>query len=205
VLERYSLPIVGYGVAETPEEALSFAEKAGYPVALKTASLEITHKTEAGGVRLSIKGPRQLRSAFKAMMKYFKKSGVDRVELMTQIMAPQGQEVFIGGKQDPEFGPIIIFGLGGIFVEVLKDVVMRVAPIDTTTAKEMIGQIRSAELLRGFRGRPACDIDELSRCIVNASRLIADHPEIRTLDINPLIVLERGKGCLVVDAKMDVA
>jgi len=204
VLERHGLPVVSHALAGSEKEALARAREMGYPVALKTASLDILHKTEAGGVRIGIRGPGDLASGFRAMVRDLKKNGYRPEELLIQKMAPKGQEVFIGGKQDPEFGPVILFGLGGVFVEVLKDVVIRVAPIDAGTAREMIEEIKGAAILKGFRGQPPSDLAVLIQCMVRASRLLAEHPEIRNLDINPLVVLEKGKGCLIVDAKMDV-
>lgn len=203
-LESYGLPAVGQALAASEKEALARARAMGYPVALKTASLEILHKTEAGGVRIHIRGPEELASAFRAMMRNLKKGGYRPGKLLVQKMAPKGQEVFIGGKQDPDFGPVVLFGLGGVFVEVLKDIVIRVAPVNAGTARGMIEEIRGAAVLKGFRGQPPSDVDALVKCIVQVSRLLADHPEIQNLDINPLVVLEKGKGCLIVDAKMDL-
>jgi len=204
VLERYGLPVIGHDVAGNEKEARICARRIGYPVALKTASLEIIHKTEAGGVKLGLRGPGELLKGLRGMERNLRKNGYPADSFLIQKMAPEGQDVFIGGKQDPDFGPVILFGLGGIFVEVLKDVVLRVAPIDSATAREMIEETRGAALLRGFRGRPPSDVKALVQCLVRTSRLLADHPEIQNLDINPVVVLEKGKGCLVVDAKMDV-
>lgn len=205
VLETYRLTPVDYSVVRSEEEALKQARRMGYPVALKTAALEIVHKTEAGGVTIGIAGPEALRKTFRAMRKALMRQGWASEPFILQKMAPRGQEVFIGGKQDPEFGPVILFGLGGIHVEVMKDVALRVAPIDERTAREMLDEIRGAALLRGFRGEPPSDRSALAKCLVRASRLIAEHPEIKNLDINPLMVLKKGEGCLVVDAKMEIA
>jgi acyl-CoA synthetase (NDP forming) len=204
VLESYNLPVVRHALAGSEGEALVEARKMGYPIALKTASLEILHKTEAGGVRLNIEGPKGLAGGFRAMVRDLRKNGYRPDGLIIQKMAPPGREVFIGGKQDPEFGPVVLFGLGGVFVEILKDIVLRVAPIDSRTARGMIEEIRGAAILKGFRGQPPSDTAALVQCLVRASRLLADHPEIRNLDINPLLVREKGKGCLIVDAKMDL-
>jgi len=203
-LERYGLPVVSHALAGSETEALAEAEKMGYPVALKTASLDIVHKTEAGGVRLDIKGRKDLVGGYRAMVRELRKNGYRPDGLMLQKMAPPGREVFIGGRQDPEFGPVVLFGLGGVFVEVLKDIVLRVAPVDSRTARGMIEEIKGAAILKGFRGQPPADTAALVQCLVRASRMLADHPEIRNLDINPLLVMEKGRGCLIVDAKMDV-
>ncbi len=204
VLETYRVRPVDYAVVATGKDALAQARKLGYPVALKTASAKIIHKTEAGGVMLGIKDAAGLRKAFRTMAGKLAKIEKEDGKFIVQQMAPPGLEVFIGGRQDPEFGPVILFGLGGIFVEVLKDVVMRVAPVDVQTAQGMIEEIKGAALLKGFRGQPPFDTAALAKCMVNASRLLAEHPEIENLDINPLIVYEKGKGCLAVDAKMDI-
>ncbi len=205
ILESYHLTPVDYAVVSSEDEALKQARRIGYPVALKTASLEIVHKTEAGGVKIGIAGPEALKNTFRAMRKALIQQGWAPGPFILQKMAPRGQEVFIGGKQDPEFGPVILFGLGGVHVEVMKDVAVRVAPIDERTAREMLDDIRGAALLKGFRGEPPSDRPALAKCLVRASRLIAEHREIRNLDINPLIVLKKGDGCLIVDAKMEIA
>ncbi len=112
--------------------------------------------------------------------------------------------MIIGGKRDREFGPVILFGLGGIFVEIYKDTALRVAPIDEAIAEEMIGEIKGSALLKGFRGLKPADFQVLVKTLVNVSNLLMDHPEITNLDINPLIVLEKGKGCVAVDVKMQI-
>ncbi len=204
LLETHRIPTVSYAIIENEREALVQAKRIGYPVALKTASLEIVHKTESGGVALDIRDAVGMKTAFGDMMRKLSKTGKDAGEFIVQKMAPSGLEVFVGGKQDAEFGPVILFGLGGIFVEVFRDVVMRIAPVDMKTAREMTEEIRGSVLLKGFRGRPPSDTASLARCIVNASRMLVEHPEIKNLDINPLIVYEKGKGCVAVDAKIGV-
>ena len=194
MLKSYRIPVVDYRSVKTAEEGQRAAEEIGYPVVLKIASPNILHKTEAKGVRLNIGSAGELEAAFKEM---------EGEEFLIQKMAPAGQEVIIGGKKDPEFGPVILFGLGGVFVEVLKDVALRVAPVDEKEAEKMIGEIKGAQLLKGFRGKPPADKEALIKCLVNVSRLLIDNPEIKNLDINPLIIWEKGKGCLAVDAKIE--
>jgi acetyltransferase len=118
-------------------------------------------------------------------------------------MAPVGQEVILGVKRDAEFGPLLLFGLGGIFVELMREVVIRVLPVDERVARLMLDEGRAGVLLGAFRGRPPADRESLIKCIVTLSRLVSEHPEIITVDINPIIVLEEGKGCLVVDANIE--
>jgi acyl-CoA synthetase (NDP forming) len=153
------------------------------------------HKTEQGGVVLNIRNALDLRKAIKI---------INAEAYLIQKMAPAGIEVIIGGKKDREFGSVILFGLGGIFVEVFKGTTIRVAPVDTETAQEMIDSTKGSALLKGFRGSKSCDTEVLAHVIVNVSNLLMDHPEITSLDINPLIVLEKGKGCVAVDVKMQV-
>ncbi len=114
---------------------------------------------------------------------------------------PSGLEVFIGGKRDRDFGPVVLFGLGGIFVEILKDFAMRVVPIDERAAMSMTEEIKGAPLLRGFRGGPPCDREAVAECLVRVSRMLMENPWMKTLDVNPLIVYPAGSGCVVVDAK----
>ena len=205
LLRAYRLPVVDYQVVKDLKEALEAAKKIGYPVALKTASMDILHKTEFGGVRLNLFGPDDLKKGFRKMdfaVKKIRKANTG--PFIIQKMAPSGREVIIGGRHDPEFGPVILFGLGGTFVELLKDVSMRVAPINERIAREMIRETKGFSLLKGFRGESPADILFLTKFLVRASRLLVDYPEIKNLDINPFIVLEKGQGGLIIDAKMEI-
>jgi len=193
VLREYGITVAEFSLATTYSEAREKAHEIGYPVALKTASSSILHKTEQGGVVLNIRNDRELGNAINNMQ---------ADTYLLQKMVPAGVEVIVGGKRDREFGPVILFGLGGIFVEVFKDTVIRIAPIDTTTAEEMINATKGSKLLKGFRGSKSSDNEVLAHVLVNVSKLLVDHQEIIDLDINPLIVLEKGKGCVAVDVKM---
>ena len=195
LLREYGITTPECASVRTSMEATSKARQIGYPVALKSASPSMLHKTEQGGVVLNIRNALDLRKAIKK---------INADDYLIQEMAPAGIEVIIGGKKDREFGPVILFGLGGIFVEVFKDTTIRVAPVDTGTAQEMIDSTKGSALLKGFRGSKSCDTEVLANVIVNISSLLMDHPEIINLDINPLIVLEKGKGCVAVDVKMQV-
>ena len=196
LLREYGIAAAECALVKTPAEAVNKAKEIGYPVALKNASPSMLHKTEQGGVALNIKSASELRKAMKIM---------NAESYLLQEMAPGGVEVIVGGKRDREFGPVVLFGLGGIFVEVFKDTAIRVAPVDTGTAKEMIDGIKGSALLKGFRGGKSSDTDALAHVLVNASNLLMEHPEITSLDINPLIVLEKGKGCIAVDVKIQIA
>lgn len=195
LLRTYHVPVVEYGIAVNIEEAFVKAKNLGYPVAVKVVSRKIIHKTDVKGVKLNITNGLELKRVFKE---------INGDECLIQKMAPEGLEVIVGGRKDREFGPVVLFGLGGIFVEVLQDVVLRVAPVDEDEAENMIGEIKGSLLLKGFRGQAPRDVGSLNRCIVNVSRLLVENPEIQNLDINPLIVMSEGLGSLVVDAKIEV-
>jgi acyl-CoA synthetase (NDP forming) len=194
LLKSSGLPVADFALVESMTAAVSAAEEIGYPVALKTASPNILHKTEAKGVILNISGPQPLRDACREM-----KADV----YLVQKMAGPGQEVIIGGRRDREFGPVILFGLGGVFTEVLRDVALRVCPIDLAQALAMIEETKGARILKGFRGQAAADIGALADCLVKVSRLLVATPEIGNLDMNPLLVFEKNRGCLAVDAKIE--
>lgn len=195
LLQEYGIPVADHSVVRDIGQALIAAEKIGYPVALKTASSSVTHKTESGRVRLNIPNKAALKRSFRTMAEE---------EYLIQEMIPGGWELFLGARQDPEFGPVVLCGMGGIFVEVLRDIVIRVAPFDRRTAEELIGELRGREILDGFRGQPPADANALISCLVNLSRLIAECRLVCTVDINPLILGEKGKGSVAVDAKMEV-
>jgi acyl-CoA synthetase (NDP forming) len=193
LLKAEAIPTADYRVVSTYDEGVQAAEAIGYPVVVKTADADITHKTEAGGVRLNIGNPDELRETFRT---------IKGNAFLVQKMCEADHEVFIGGKHDPEFGPVIFFGMGGIFVEALRDIVLRVAPLTEKEAEEMIEEIKGFPLLEGHRGRPRADIKALTDCLVRASRLLYEHPEIQTLDMNPVMVLKEGSGCCAVDVKI---
>ena len=194
MLKSYDLPVADFRIVASAEEGLGVAEELGYPVVLKIADPMILHKTEEKGVRLSISGQEELERAFREMK---------GDEFLIQKMATSGREVIIGGKHDNEFGPVILFGLGGVFVEVLKDTAIRVAPVDEDEAESMLEEIKGARLLDDFRGQPPADKETLVQCLVKVSHLLFDHPEIKNLDINPMIVGDEGKGCMIVDTKIE--
>ncbi|OPY69350.1 MAG: succinyl-CoA synthetase subunit alpha [Syntrophorhabdaceae bacterium PtaU1.Bin034] len=195
LLRRYDLPVAEYAVVHTVADALNVARLMGYPVALKTASPQIIHKTEHGAVILGVDGPEALARAF---------GNMDSTTCLIQKMVQPGIEMIVGGKYDMEFGPVVLLGFGGIYVELLKNTSIRVAPAGLETAREMIDGLEGSAILRGFRGRPPADTESLGRILVSVSRLLIDNPSVTSLDLNPVIVGEQGKGCLVVDAKVEV-
>ena len=194
LLQSYDIPVPDYAFVRSREEATEAARRIGYPVALKQVSPYLLHKTESNGVQLSLTDDDALACAFDTMR---------AEEYLVQKMVPRGYETIIGSKADAEFGQVILFGMGGVLTEVFKDITIRVLPIDEMGAAEMIDETKAAILLHGYRGQPAADIKALISCLVRVSRLLSDHPEIVTLDINPLIVFSKGGGCVAVDARIE--
>jgi len=204
ILEAYGFPLPPSHLAATPEEAVAAAEEMGYPVVLKVASPDILHKTDVGGVRLNLRSPADVRDAFDLII-YRASRYVPGARIwgcLVQKMVPPGREVLIGMSRDPQFGPLVAFGLGGIYVEALKDVVFRVAPFGPEEAAEMIREIRSYPLLEGVRGEPPADHAALVDALCRVSQLVTDFPEIVELDINPLVVYEEGRGAVALDMRL---
>jgi acetyltransferase len=204
ILEAYGFPLPPSHLAATPEEAVAAAEEMGYPVVLKIASPDILHKTDVGGVRLNLRSPADVRDAFDLIV-YRATRYVPGARIwgcLVQKMVPPGREVLIGMSRDPQFGPLVAFGLGGIYVEALKDVVFRVAPFGPEEAAEMIREIRSYPLLEGVRGEPPADHAAMVDALCRVSQLVTDFPEIAELDINPLVVYEEGRGAVALDMRL---
>jgi acetyltransferase len=206
VIAAYGFLVPKSGLADTSDEAVAFAEQFGYPVVMKIASPDILHKSDIGGVRLGLENSDAVAEAFDEVMVNAKRLMPGALILGVTIheQAPPGKEVILGMTKDPDFGPLIMFGLGGIYVEVLKDISFRLAPIDKTSALEMIREIRSFPLLRGVRGEPPADIDAVVESILRLSQLVTDFPQIIELDINPLRVMEAGKGAIAIDARVAI-
>ncbi len=203
LLESKGFNSAGYNFAKTPEKAVEAADLLGYPAALKIASSEIVHKTDEGCVIIDIRDRIGLEKIANEMYDNFASLFRDnKAEFMVQKMVAGGVEVILGTKRDPEFGPVVLFGLGGIFAEVFQDVAIRVAPVSENEAEKMITQIKGYPLLAGFRGHSPCDLTSLKQLIVSLSHILIDSSEIFNLEINPLIVLNDGKGCISVDARM---
>jgi acyl-CoA synthetase (NDP forming) len=194
LIRSYDIRVPDYALVKNPEGALEAARQMGYPVALKQVSPYLLHKTEHKAVQLNLTDDDGLRSALDTMR---------AEEYLVQKMVSYGYETIIGGKRDAEFGQVILFGMGGVLTEVFKDRAIRVLPIDETGAAEMINETKAAILLQGYRGQPAGDMKALATCLVRVSRLLSDHPEIVTIDINPLIVLQGEGGCVAVDARIE--
>ncbi|MEV7084928.1 acetate--CoA ligase family protein [Streptomyces sp. NPDC093085] len=205
VTDAYGIPTPAEALAESADEAVALADRIGFPVAMKIVSPEITHKTEAGGVRVGVASAAEVRGAFTAIVANARTYDPDARILGVQIqqMVPAGTEVLIGTVTDPTFGPVVAFGLGGVLVEVLKDVTFRLAPATEDDALSMLDGIRAAEILRGVRGAPPVDRDALAGLIVKVSRLAADFPEIAEVDLNP--VFASAGGVMAADVRILLA
>ncbi|MDQ3839644.1 MAG: acetate--CoA ligase family protein [Thermoproteota archaeon] len=205
VLTSYGFSTPKSFLGSTEEQCVRAArDEIGYPVVMKIASPDIIHKSDAGGVKVGLKNDNEVRAAFKDILDNAKKykSDAQIKGILVQEMITSAKEIILGAKKDPLFGPLIMVGLGGIYVEILKDVVFRLAPVDEHEAQKMIESIRAIKLLKGIRGEPPSDIPGLVDCIQRLSQLITDFPEIEEFDINPLLVLEKGKGVRVADVRI---
>jgi acetyltransferase len=182
----YGIPVVPGGLARTPAEAVRIAEKVGFPVVMKVSAPNVQHKSDIGGVLLDVQGPDAVRIAFPGLMR----EGSEGVNVQKQIRG--GREVVVGFSVDPQFGPIVMFGLGGVYVEVLKDVAFAVCPVTDVRARELVREIRGYPILRGVRGRKGVDEEALVDMILRISQIATDHPEIAELEVNPFLALEDG-------------
>jgi len=198
LLSAFRIPQAAGGLARTADQAAEIARSLGYPVAAKLASQHVLHKSDVGAVRLNIQNEDALRRAFEEIAQ----PGMEGV--LVQQMLSKGVEVMIGVTEDPLFGPLIAFGLGGIHVEILADVRFRVTPLTDRDAQEMVREIRGYRLLEGYRGHAPADINAIEEVLLRISRLVEDVPEIRELDLNPVFALAPGQGCSVVDARIRV-
>ena len=192
-------------LAATKDEAVSLSEEMGYPVVLKISSVDITHKSDAGGVKVNINDKAEVEKAFDDIMTSCKAGYPDaNIEgIAVQPMAKAGTEIIMGMIQDSQFGPVLMFGLGGVLVEILKDVAFRVVPLQERDAKEMIEEIKGYKLLEGYRGSEPVDISFLEQTIMKLSEFVDSTPEIAELDMNP--VFAYSNGAMVVDARIVLA
>jgi acetyltransferase len=204
ILTAYGIAQPRAEMARSAEEAGRLAAEIGFPVALKIVSPDIFHKSEVGGIALRLADQAAVRAAFEAMLtRVHERQPGARVEgaLVTQMALP-GHELIVGMRRDPQFGPLVMFGLGGIYVELLKDVAFRVAPFSRAEALAMIGETHAGKLLAGLRGQPAADIDAVAEVIERVAQLALNHPQVEEIDINPLLVYPAGQGALAVDVRM---
>jgi acetyl coenzyme A synthetase (ADP forming)-like protein len=204
ILEAYDFTIPASMLAKSPEEAIEFAEEIGYPVVMKVASPDILHKTDVGGVKVGLQNASDVRDAFD-LITYRSQRYLPEARLwgcLVQKMVPPGLEILIGMNRDPQFGPLVTFGLGGIYVEILKDVSFRVAPFSPREAEQMLSEIKTHALLDGVRGQPPKDKDALIDALLRIGQLVIDFPEIAELDINPFIVYDQGHGGVAIDMRL---
>jgi len=206
VLEAYGIPSVPGAVAATLEEAKAAAAEIGYPVALKIISGQISHKSDVGGVQLNLRNEEALAAGYADMLGSIRQAyPAARLDgVLVQPMVTGGRELILGGRQDPQFGPVLLLGLGGIFVEILEEVVVRIAPLPRSTAEEMVESLRGVQILKGARGHKPADIPALVEALLRLSQLLSDFPEIVELDINPLRLFPDKEGCSALDARMIV-
>jgi len=202
VCKEYGIPITELKIATSAKEAADYSEEIGYPTVFKIISPDVLHKFDVGGVILGINNKEEAEIAFNTIVENVKshKPGAKIDGILVQEMAPHSTEVIVGAIKDPQFGPTLMFGLGGTFVEVMKDVSFRIAPINEEDAKEMISEIKAYPILQGCRGQSPRDIDAITKILLNTSRLVMDHPNIKELDLNPVMVY--AKGAKTVDARI---
>ncbi len=207
VLEAYGIRIPKGDLARNATEAGRLAARVGFPVVMKIASPDILHKSDVGGVMMGLNSVQEVEHGFHTMVSRVRTRMPDADIWGVNIaeMIPKGREVIIGMNRDPQFGPLLMFGLGGIYVEVLKDVSFRVAPINERSARNMMSEIRSYQLLLGARGEPPADLEAARDCLMRVSQLVTDFPEILELDINPLVLMAEGKGAIALDARLTLA
>jgi acetate---CoA ligase (ADP-forming) len=207
ILASYGFAIPKGGIAKTADEAAKLATSYGYPVVMKINSPDISHKSDVGGVKVNLKNADEVKAAFAAMMKDIPakspKAKLEGVSIQQMADKP-GAEIILGVKRDPSFGPMVMFGLGGIFVEVLKDVAFTLAPMTRDEAMAVMQATKSYKLLQGVRGQQGVDIDGLAECLQRLGQLVSDFPEIVELDINPCFAYAKGKQHMAVDGRMSV-
>jgi len=202
ICTKYGIPVTKFKVAKSETEVVQFAEEIGFPIVLKIVSPDVIHKFDVGGVILNLNSETEVRTAYNEILENVKKHKPNAriAGVFVQEMAPQSTEVIVGATKDPQFGPALMFGLGGIFVEVLKDVTFRIAPISESDAREMITEVKAYPILKGYRSQPPADVEAIVNILLNTSRLVMEHPEIKELDLNPIMVYE--KGAKTVDARI---
>lgn len=204
ILEEAGIPAASARLARTADEAVEAASEFGYPVVLKIVSPDVTHKSDVGGVKLGLDSEETVAAAFQEITKAVKRQQSDaRIEgVAVQKMARPGIEVIVGMSKDPQFGPVLMFGLGGVLVEVLKDVAFRIVPLEARDARQMIREIKGFPVLEGFRGQEPADLEALEKLLLKVSAFVEAHPEIEELDLNPVFAYK--DGALAVDARIVV-
>jgi 4-hydroxybutyrate---CoA ligase (ADP-forming) len=206
VLKAYGFPVPKSVLVNNENDAINASNKIGYPVVMKISSKDVIHKSDSGGVKVGVKDAVEVKDAFNLILSNVKARhpNADIKGILVQEMITRSRETILGAKQDKLFGPLLLFGLGGIYVEILKDVIFRLAPISESEARNMVESIKTIGLLKGARGEKYSDISSVVDCLLRLSQLVVDFPEIEEFDINPLLVLEEGKGSRVVDVRIKI-
>ncbi len=202
LLKEYGIPVPDFKLIKSENEIIGLAKEINFPIVMKIVSPDIIHKSDTGGVKVGIKDKEEAIAAYQEIISKAKKHNKEAqiYGVITYSMIPQATEVIIGMMKDPHFGPVIMFGLGGIFVEVLKDVSFRILPIEERDAREMITEIKGYEILKGARGGTPKDMEAIKNLLMKISQLAMENPEIKEIDLNPVFVFE--KGLQVVDARI---
>ncbi len=205
LISHYDIPVGKYKLAKNESEAIEFGNEIGYPLVIKLMSPDIVHKTEAGIIKLNIHDEEELKRAYNEVLLNAKKYNPNAVIVGINIQKMMNNgvvEIIIGGMRDVNFGPVLMCGLGGIFVEIFKDVSYRVCPITEKEALKMIKSIKAFPLLDGYRGAPKADLNSIVNIIMKCCRLMMENPDIENFDLNPVIVFKKGEGAVVVDARI---
>lgn len=202
LLREYGIPVPDFKLIKSEDEIVGLAKEINFPIVMKIVSPDIIHKTDAGGVKVGIKDEKEAKAAYQDIIykvkKYKKEAKISGA--IAYSMIPQETEIIIGMMKDPCFGPTIMFGLGGIFVEILKDISFRILPLEERDAEEMISEIKGYQILKGIRGETPKDVQSIRDVLMKISQLVMENPEIKEIDLNPIFVFE--KGLQVVDARM---
>ena len=202
LLKKAGIPVIETKLARSKKEAISISKEIGFPVVLKVSSPDVIHKSDSGGVKLGLANATQVGKAFSEIIssvkKAYPKAQIQGVSV--QLMASSGVEVIVGMSKDPQFGPVLMFGLGGVFVEVLKDVSFRIVPVTERDAREMIKEIKGYPILEGYRGQKPANIPALEKLIVKVSQFVEKNPQIKELDLNP--VFAYPDKAVAVDARI---
>lgn len=204
ILTAYRFPVLPFRWAHNENEAVQAATVIGYPVVMKIVSPDVPHKIDVGGVRLNLANDDEVRQAYEGILSAVKagRPGARQQGVVVQKMIKGGKETILGMKRDPHFGPLLLFGLGGTYVEILRDVTVRVAPITELDAQQMVQQLKGSPILSGYRGEPPSDLEAILECLERLSQLALDFPTLHELDINPLVVFSEGHGAAVIDARI---
>ncbi len=205
LMHEAGVPVVRTVLATSADEAQSIASELGYPVALKVVSPDITHKSDVGGVVLDLADDAAVADAYESIVENSKRAVPDATieGVAVQNMAPAGTEIIVGMTTDPQFGPVVMFGLGGVMVEVMKDVTFRVLPLTERDVRQMIDDIKARSILDGVRGAPAADVGAIADALLKVADFVTANPEVRELDLNPMLVHDRG--AIAVDARIVIA